>query len=147
MHLLKIFIFISIFTSLLKAQTNQLPEVVSGKIDRIEHFKSEYITSRNIDIWLPEGYTESKKYAVLYMQDGQMLFDPEQTWNKLAWNIDDIASKLIRQNNIKPFIVVGIWSNANTRHSDYYPQKPFENLTTTEKDTIIAQLKKAARTK
>ena len=46
MHLLKIFIFISIFTSLLKAQTNQLPEVVSGKIDRIEHFKSEYITDR-----------------------------------------------------------------------------------------------------
>ena len=146
MHLLKTFIFISVFSSLLKAQTNQVPQVVSGKIDRIENFKSKFISSRNIDIWLPEDYSKSKKYSVLYMQDGQMLFDSKQTWNKQAWNINDVASKLIKQNNIKPFIVVGIWSNANTRHSDYFPQKPFENLTTTEKDTIIAQLKKAART-
>jgi hypothetical protein len=146
MHLLKTFIFISVFSSLLKAQSNQVPQVVSGKIDRLENFKSKFISSRNIDIWLPEDYSKSKKYSVLYMQDGQMLFDSEQTWNKQAWNIDDVASKLIKQNNIKPFIVVGIWSNANTRHSDYFPQKPFENLTTTEKDTIIAQLKKAART-
>jgi enterochelin esterase-like enzyme len=119
--------------------------VFSGKIDRLENFKSQYISSRNIDIWLPEGYNNSKKYSVLYMYDGQMLFDPEQTWNKQAWNIDDIASELIKKNKVKPFIILGIWSNPNSRHPDYFPQKPFENLTTTEKDTVYAQLKKSAR--
>jgi len=128
----------------LKAQSS-LPLVVSGKIDRLENFKSQYVSSRNIDIWLPEGYNNSKKYSVLYMHDGQMLFDPEQTWNKQAWNIDDIASELVKKNKVKPFIIVGIWSNANSRHPDYFPQKPFENLSDIEKDTVYAQLKKAAR--
>ena len=138
------FIFLLVFTMRVKAQTN-LPKVVSGKIDRIENFKSQFISSRNVDIWLPEGYSELTKYAVLYMHDGQMLFDPEQTWNKQAWNIDDIASELIQKNKVKPFIIVGIWSNGNSRHSDYYPQKPFENLSDIEKDTIQEQLKKATR--
>jgi enterochelin esterase-like enzyme len=126
---------------------NPLPAVVSGKIERIESFQSKYVTSRNIDIWLPEGYSVKKKYSVLYMHDGQMLFDPEQSWNKQAWNIDDVASQLFSNTQIKSFIVVGIWNGGQTRHPDYFPQKPFERLSQTEKDTVIAQLQRAGRTK
>jgi predicted alpha/beta superfamily hydrolase len=126
---------------------NILPKVVSGTVKRIEHFQSNYITARNIDIWLPEGYTDSTKYAVLYMHDGQMLYDPEQSWNKQAWNIDDVASNLFSKNAIKKCIVVGIWNGGQTRHQDYFPQKPFEQLTKAEKDTTVAQLQRAGRTK
>lgn len=143
-------IIASIYFLSLSIQTiaqNSLPTVVSGKIERIEHFQSKYVTSRNIDIWLPEGYSDQKKYSVLYMHDGQMLFDPEQTWTKQAWNIDDVATHLFSNTQIKSFIVVGIWNGGKTRHPDYFPQKPFERLSQTEKDTVSAQLKRAGRTK
>lgn len=128
------------------AQEN-LPKVVTGKIERIENFNSKYVTARNVDVWLPEGYDVSKKYAVLYMHDGQMLYDPEQAWNKQAWNVDDVASELMATNKVKNFIVVGIWNGGQTRHADYFPQKPFETLSTMERDSVNAQLVKAGRAK
>lgn len=123
-----------------KAQSS-LPKVVHGKVERIENFESKYITPRNVDIWMPEGYSPSQKYSVLYMHDGQMLFDPESSWNKQAWNVDDVASKLFESHKIEKFIVVGIWNGGETRHSDYFPQKPFELLSNSQRDTVNAQLK------
>jgi enterochelin esterase-like enzyme len=121
----------------------QTPKVVSGSIERIENFKSKFITARNIDIWLPDGYSENTKYAVLYMHDGKMLFDPENSWNKQSWNVDDVASELFKNKKIKPFIVVGIWNGEQTRVSDYFPQKPFENLSKAEQSAASIQLQKA----
>jgi enterochelin esterase-like enzyme len=138
---------IFIIISLNLAGQNPLPKVISGEITRIENFKSKYITHRNIDIWLPEGYTTSNKYSVLYMHDGQMLYDPEQSWNKQAWNVDDVITKLLKDAKIRNVIVVGIWNGGNTRHQDYFPQKPFQRLTKSKKDTVVAQLKRAGRTK
>ena len=142
----KLFIVLSILFGQVKAQ-NLLPQVVSGKIERIEGFQSKYVAPRNIDIWLPEGYSGSTKYAVLYMHDGQMLYDPAQSWNKQAWDIDDVASALLSKNEVRGFIVVGIWNRNQTRHQDYFPQKPFEQLTPAEKDTVAAQLQRAGRAK
>jgi predicted alpha/beta superfamily hydrolase len=116
------------------AQT--LPKVSSGSLERIENLSSKYVTSRNIDIWLPENYSDSKKYAVLYMQDGQMLYDAETTWNKQAWEVDYVLGKLINESKIQEVIVVGIWNGGSTRHIDYFPQKPFESLTKTQQDSI-----------
>lgn len=130
----------------IQAQSS-LPSVVSGKINRIENFQSQYISERNVDIWLPEGYTDTTKYAVLYMHDGQMLYDSAQTWNKQSWNVDNVATRLLEENKIRNFIVVGIWNDEQTRHQDYFPQKPFERLTQMEKDTVHAQLQRAGRTK
>nr|NQU92383.1 esterase [Bacteroidota bacterium] len=55
-----------------------LKSQVSGSMDRQENFPSEYVDSRNVDVWLPKGYLESegKEFPVIYMQDGQNLFDP-----------------------------------------------------------------------
>jgi predicted alpha/beta superfamily hydrolase len=53
----------------------QMPIPVAGKIQRIENFNSKFVAARNIDIWLPEGYTKNKKYAVLYMQYGHSVFN------------------------------------------------------------------------
>lgn len=139
-------VFVILFTLSIQTKAqNALPKVVSGTIVRIENFQSKYVTPRNIDIWLPKGYSDTVKYAVLYMNDGQMLFDSEQTWNKQAWNIDDVADSLFSNNQINPFIVVGIWNGGPMRHLDYFPQKPFESLSQTEKDTVSAQLQRAGR--
>ena len=125
----------------------QSPEVSLGKIQHIENFPSKYVDARNIDVWMPEGYSVSEKYAVLYMHDGQMLYDEATTWNKQSWEVDEVAGKLIQEGKTKKFIVVGIWNNRSKRHPEYFPQKPFENLLPTQKDTITAQLQKAGRTK
>ena len=125
----------------------QVPKVSTGTIQRIENFKSNYVDSRNVDVWLPDGYSNTQKYAVLYMHDGQMLYDAETTWNKQAWEVDAIAGKLIQEEKTKPFIVVGIWNNGQKRHPEYFPQKPYESLSQIQTDTITAQLQKAGRTK
>ena len=141
----RLFIIFLISSIHIKAQ-NSLPQVVSGKIERYENFQSRYVTERNIDIWLPDDYSDTIKYAVLYMHDGQMLYDPSQTWNKQSWNVDDVASELLSKDKVKNFIVVGIWNGGQTRHQDYFPQKPFEQLSKIEKDTVVAQLQRAGRT-
>jgi predicted alpha/beta superfamily hydrolase len=120
--------------------------VSSGKIQRFENFKSQFIDARNIDVWLPDNYSVNEKYAVLYMHDGQMLYDATTTWNKQAWEVDEIAGKLIVENKTQKFIVVGIWNNGSKRHPEYFPQKPYESLSQIERDTITAQLQKAGRT-
>lgn len=106
----------------------QLPIPSSGRIVRVENFSSKYVPSRNVDIWLPDNYTPTKKYAVLYMHDGQMLFDSSITWNKQEWGVDETVTKLIQQQKIRECIVVGIWNGGKSRHPEYFPQKPFESL-------------------
>jgi len=121
-----LFILALLLSFMVSSQT--LPQVVSGKITRLENFPSAYVTARNVDIWLPDGYSEDKKYDVLYMHDGQMLFDSTVTWNRQSWEVDDVLSGLMAKREIRDVIVVGIWNGDKTRHADYFPQKPFSLL-------------------
>ncbi len=127
------------FTLLLLTVTtfSQLPSVSSGTLKRHESFYSHYITARHIDVWLPEGYSVTRKYSVIYMHDGQMLFDSATTWNKQTWDADDVITKLLQENKINDIIVVGIWNGGTTRHTDYFPQKPFESLILEQKEKIF----------
>ena len=130
MKLVAFFIFIGI---LAKAQEIK---VSSGKIQRFLDFKSQFVDARNIDVWLPVDYSDKEKYAVLYMHDGQMLFDAEQSWNKQVWEIDEVATQLIAQNKTRKFIVVGIWNNGQKRHPEYFPQKPYKELSSEQKEFV-----------
>lgn len=114
----------------------QLPKVSSGTIKRLDSFASKYVKPRNVDIWLPEGYNESKKYAVLYMHDGQMLFDSTITWNKQEWKIDETVSDLMKDQKIRSVIVVGIWNRTGYRHTEYFPEKPLKRLSRALQDTL-----------
>ena len=70
------------------------------------------------------------------MQDGQMLFDSSVTWNKQEWGVDETISSLQQENKIKDCIVVGIWNTGAGRHSEYFPQKPFESLPKNQQDSV-----------
>ena len=117
-------------------------KLASGYIKRIENFPSKYVRPRNVDVWLPSNYSEDKKYAVLYMHDGQMLFDAETTWNKQEWKVDEIVGGLVADGKIKNTIVVAIWNHADIRHPNYYPQKPFESLPKKFVDSVSIVSKK-----
>ena len=131
--------------SISKAVSAQMPVAASGIIKRHENFQSKFVTARNVDVWLPDKYSTNKKYNVLYMQDGQMLFDSNTTWNHQAWEIDGVIAKLNNAGKLKDVIVVGIWNGGATRHPDYFPQKPYELLKQVQKDTVTAQLLRAGR--
>lgn len=141
------FNFTSFFIFLAFCLNAQDIKVTSGKVKRYLNFESKFIDPRNVDVWLPDGYSDKEKYAVLYMHDGQSLYDPETTWNRQAWEVDQTAGKLISEGKTQKFIVVGIWNNGAKRHPEYFPQKPFEILTQIQKDTVIAQLQKSGNNK
>lgn len=126
-----------LFTSVSLLHAQPLPKVEKGTIERIEKLPSKYVDARNIDVWLPAGYTPHKKYAVLYMQDGQMLFDSTTTWNKKSWDVDKTISRLIDEGKLQDLIVVGVWNGDKSRHADYFPQKPFESLDPAKKELVL----------
>lgn len=114
----------------------------SGSMHRIDSFPSKYIVPRPVDIWLPEGYSKDKKYAVLYMHDGQMLFDATTTWNKQEWKVDEWASKLMEEETTKDFIVVAPYNISKIRWNDYFPAKAFDYVSKSAKDSLKVKAEK-----
>ncbi len=103
-------------------------EVKSGKLIEHKEFKSDVIKPRDVYVWLPEDYSPKKRYDVVYMHDGQMLFDAKTTWNKQEWMVDEVSAMLIENRQTRPFIVVGVANIAADRYGDYLPQKALDYL-------------------
>lgn len=106
----------------------KLPEVSVGKLTRWANFPSSYMGSVTIDIWTPEELDGSVRYPVVYMHDGQMLYDASQTWNGQAWEVDEVLGKAIEDERLPPAIVVGIHNSGANRWGDYFPLKVWESL-------------------
>jgi enterochelin esterase-like enzyme len=102
--------------------------VSAGRIVDLGVLKSKYADPRRVVVWLPSGYSErGPKYAVLYMHDGQNLFDKETAGYGMEWQIDETLDRLIREKKVRPTIVVGIW-NTPKRLQEYVPSKAFNGL-------------------
>ena len=128
-----------------KIEANVLEKAVlaGGKLIRVDSFPSKNIVPRPVDVWLPENYSSAKKYAVLYMHDGQNLFDATTTWNKQEWMVDEIATKLMKEGTVKDFIVVGIHNIPKIRWQDLYPEKAMDFLSKEDKEAIYEEAKKS----
>lgn len=113
-------------------------KVSSGTVVRYS-FNSTFIGARTVDVWLPAGYSASKKYAVLYMHDGQMLFDATSTWNGQEWKVDETLAQLMSSGEIKDVVVVGIWNSSN-RYAEYYPEKSMDYLPANIKTAKSAEM-------
>lgn len=107
-----------------------------GKVDRYSPFESTHLPGRTVDVWLPNDYNPEERYAVLYMHDGQMLFDPETTWNKQCWEADRTLQRLMDSGSIRQTIIVALWNSSGTRHSDYFPERPWGMLDPEVRDSI-----------
>ncbi len=116
--------------------------LAGGSIFRVDSFPSNYITPRPVDVWLPNGYSKNKKYNVLYMHDGQNLFDETTTWNKQEWKVDDWATQLMSEGKTKEFIVVGIHNIPQIRWQDLFPEKAMDYMNVKVKDSLMALAKK-----
>ena len=117
------------FVELLQGQSAQIPQVQSGKIHRWENFHSEFIGNRTIDIWTPSIINDTViALDVIYMHDGQMLFDSGITWNHQEWHIDETLQSLIDAGKVPPTMVVGIHNGGGKRHSEFFPRKVYESM-------------------
>jgi predicted alpha/beta superfamily hydrolase len=80
-----------------------------------------------VDVWLPPQYTQhaNQHFPVLYMHDGQNLFDPKLSYSGVTWGVAEAVTRLSQAGEILPCIVVGIWNTPN-RFGDYLPTHPFD---------------------
>ena len=114
-----------------------LPHVASGTVRRFEAFPSKFVAPRTVDVWLPAGYPAAGRYDVLYMHDGQALFDSTTTWNHQEWQVDETLGRLEQTKAVRPTIVVAVWNNGALRHPEYYPQKPVALLDTATRRRLV----------
>lgn len=95
---------------------------ITGAVKYHPNFKGENLLDRDIIVWLPPTYESAKKerFDVLYMHDGQNLFDPKTSSFGVDWRLDETMDSLLAAKKIKPHIVVGIY-NTKDRSSEYLP--------------------------
>jgi len=96
---------------------------VEGRLVYWTDVTSAYLgPSRHVEVWLPPGYDETpaSRYPVLYMHDGQNLFDPRIANTGVDWGVDEAVGRLMAKGVIPPVIVVGVWSTA-ARGPEYSP--------------------------
>lgn len=101
--------------------------VSSGSLECYPQFPSRVIEPRNVTVWLPQGYCLGEPCSVVYMHDGQMLFDATTTWNKQEWQVDEVMGRLMEQGKVSRCIVVGV-DNTSNRLFDYFPTRCFEQV-------------------
>ena len=105
---------------------NRRAAVRRGRLDRIENFHSAILDNdRNITVYLPPGYDERSelRYPVLYMQDGQNLYDPHLAFGGNPWRLDNAADVAIGDRIAWPMIIVGIDNMGSARIDEYTPTR------------------------
>ncbi len=93
---------------------------------RHPRFHSEHLPDdRDIVVYLPPGYAASRaRYPVLYMHDGQNLFDPKTAFQKDShWRLGETADALIGEGTLAPLIIVGIANTGTHRIEEYTPTR------------------------
>jgi predicted alpha/beta superfamily hydrolase len=90
-------------------------------------FASAYLPDkRDVIVYLPPGYEEhpERDYPVLYLQDGQNLFDPETSFIQgRTWRMREQADAAIEAGEAEPLVIVGIYNTGDRRLAEYTPDR------------------------
>jgi predicted alpha/beta superfamily hydrolase len=111
----------------LSCAAQERPHTLTGDIRMHRSFHSKFLpTDRDIIVYLPPGYEKERKerYPVLYLHDGQNLFDGATSFIPgLEWRVDETAQALIASKQIRPLIIVGVYNAGKERVDEYTPTK------------------------
>jgi len=83
--------------------------------------------ARDLVVYVPPGYDDEpeRTYPVLYMQDGQNLFDPQTSFIKgRTWEMCEQADEAIEAGEVEPLVIVGIYNTGDRRLAEYTPDHP-----------------------
>jgi len=97
---------------------------LTGNIKRHRRFRSKILGNhRDVLVYLPRGYSRfsRRRYPVLYLQDGQNVFDAATSFAGVEWGVDETAQRLIRRNLIEPLIIVAVANMTDDRIHEYAP--------------------------
>ena len=98
----------------------------TGNIQRHSGFSSRILKNRrDVLVYLPRGYRRSliKRYPVLYLQDGQNIFDAATAFAGVEWGVDETAQRLIGSKLVEPLIIVAIDNAGKDRIHEYTPTR------------------------
>jgi len=98
--------------------------VAAGNVCLHELGSRIFGNTRLLRVWLPPDYDGwgATRYPVLYLNDGQNLFDPLTAFAGVHWQAGETAARLIAEEKIRPLIIVGI-DNTKNRAREYIPYK------------------------
>jgi predicted alpha/beta superfamily hydrolase len=108
-------------------EQRQVAGTLTGNIRFHRAIPSRFLDHpRDVIVYLPPDYEEQTdvSYPVLYLQDGQNLFDEATAFVPgHDWKADETAEDLIRSGEIRPVIIVGIYHTGEGRMREYTPDK------------------------
>jgi pullulanase len=93
---------------------------ITGDVTTFSH--APFLSGRRVWVYLPPGYAEEpmRRYPVLYMHDGQNLFDVRTSFAG-EWKVDEACESLIGSGELAPLIVVGVDNGGASRIQEYTP--------------------------
>lgn len=100
-------------------------ESATGDLRLHEFYSRIFHNTRFLRVWLPPGYDQpengGRRYPVLYLNDGQNLFEAAASFTGVEWQVDEAADQLIREGVVQPLIIVGIDNAGKARLREYMP--------------------------
>jgi predicted alpha/beta superfamily hydrolase len=99
---------------------------VVGTVETFDLPSKVFDYTRTVRVFLPPGYSDAanreRKYPVLYMFDGQNLFDACLAFDHVhEWQVDETVTQLVGEGKIEPLIVVGLDNAREKRAYEYLP--------------------------
>jgi predicted alpha/beta superfamily hydrolase len=110
-------------------QTPDRHHTLTGDIRTHADFHSRILDrTRTVLVYLPPGYespeNRAKHYPVLYLHDGQNVFDGATSFIPgKEWRVDETAEELIRAGKVEPLIIVAIFNGGTERGDEYAPTR------------------------
>jgi predicted alpha/beta superfamily hydrolase len=101
------------------------PRTIQGDVRIHNAVRSPQLDNeRPVLVWLPPGYDHepTRRYPVLYLYDGQNVFDAATAFAGVEWQADETAARLIAERKIPPLIIVGV-GNSPQRMDECTPAR------------------------
>jgi enterochelin esterase-like enzyme len=104
--------------------THMVPTISEGRVISWEALDGGAAGPMTVWVWLPPEYeaAKSKRFPVLYMHDGQNLFDKALTGYNQEWQMDEAIPRMVREGDLRSWIVVGVQS-PKSRYRGLFPEK------------------------
>lgn len=99
---------------------------LTGNIQSHPDFESKILGNRrDVLVYLPPGYRRSRtrRFPVLYLNDGQNVFDDATAFGGVEWGVDETAQRLVTQQLIEPVIIVAVANLGEARLHEYAPSR------------------------
>jgi predicted alpha/beta superfamily hydrolase len=122
----------------LDPQPQSAPDVTPAAEDTPPHprlrlhraFQSRYLSdARDLIVYLPPGYDQhsERTYPVLYMHDGQNLFDGRTSFIPgRTWAMREQTDAAIEAGEVEPLVIVGIYNTGDRRLAEYTPDRDWQ---------------------